>query len=127
LSRARIPIDRQSADDAYASVLADVGANARIDCSGRWVARLDAVDRRLLDDVRDGTGPRDPVASPGDAGGYPDVRGGTACTDTDHDGMPNTWEDANGFDRDDPADGPGDADGDGYTNVEEYLNGTGPS
>ena len=41
--------------------------------------------------------------------------------DTDNDGMPDTWETAHGFN---PAvaDDKGDADGDGYTNLEEYLN-----
>jgi hypothetical protein len=35
--------------------------------------------------------------------------------------MPDEWELAMGLDPDDPADGGGDLDGDGYTNVEEYL------
>jgi pectate lyase len=42
--------------------------------------------------------------------------------DTDGDGMPDAWETANGLDPAQPADGIGDADGDGYTNLEEYLN-----
>lgn len=42
--------------------------------------------------------------------------------DTDLDGMPNTWESANGLNPDDAADRNGDTDADGYTNVEEYLN-----
>lgn len=41
--------------------------------------------------------------------------------------MPDEWERRCGFDPDDPADGPRDRDGDGYTNVEEYLNLTDPS
>jgi hypothetical protein len=40
--------------------------------------------------------------------------------------MPDAWEIARGFAPNDPSDGPADADGDGYTNVEEYLNGTDP-
>ena len=41
--------------------------------------------------------------------------------DTDNDGMPDTWETMNGLN---PAvaDDNGDADGDGYTNLEEYIN-----
>ena len=42
--------------------------------------------------------------------------------DTDHDGMPDAWEKAHGLDPHDPADRNGDRDGDGYTNLEEYLN-----
>ena len=41
--------------------------------------------------------------------------------------MPDEWEQRRGLDANDPADGPQDKDGDGYTNVEEYLNETDPT
>jgi hypothetical protein len=121
-----IPISTQTALDAYNSVIADVGANARLDCTGNWVPNADAVDLRLLADATNGTGPTDPVADPAQVGGYPEIDPGTPCADRDHDGMPDEWEFLHCFDLHDPADGPGDADQDGYTNVEEYLNGTEP-
>jgi hypothetical protein len=37
--------------------------------------------------------------------------------------MPNDWEQAQGLDRDDPSDASADQDGNGYTNLEEYLHG----
>ncbi len=40
--------------------------------------------------------------------------------------MPDEWEEQHGFDANDGSDGAKDADEDGYTNVEEYLNGTNP-
>jgi len=40
--------------------------------------------------------------------------------------MPDAWEKQHGFDPDDPADRNADADADGYTNLEEYLNSTKP-
>lgn len=46
--------------------------------------------------------------------------------DTDFDGMPDAWELAHGLDPDNPADAHLDADGDGLTNLEEYLAGTDP-
>jgi len=45
--------------------------------------------------------------------------------DTDMDGMPDTWEDANGLNRN-VNDAGGDADLDGMTNLEEFIAGTNP-
>ena len=42
--------------------------------------------------------------------------------DTDHDGMPDEWEKAHGLNPGDAADGNQDMTGDGYTNLEKYLN-----
>ncbi len=46
--------------------------------------------------------------------------------DTDGDGMPDSWETANGFDRFNPADAALDHDGDGLTNIQESQMGTDP-
>jgi hypothetical protein len=42
--------------------------------------------------------------------------------DSDGDGMPDEWERQHGLNPNNPADGALDKNGDGYTNVEEYLN-----
>ena len=58
---------------------------------------------------------------------WPDLSmkpGETVATDTDGDGMPDTWEAANGFDKDDATDGALIATN-GYSNLENYLNSIG--
>jgi len=49
-----------------------------------------------------------------------------SSTDTDGDGMPNSWETANGFNPFDPSDADGDADQDGLSNRQEASLGTDP-
>ncbi len=46
--------------------------------------------------------------------------------DSDNDGVPNSWETANGFSNSNPADAALDPDGDGFSNRAEYLSGTNP-
>jgi len=100
-----------SASEALAMVLESAGAT---------LPRRDTVDARIVSDVRASTGRI--IDNPAQVGGWPALAAGVPPPDTDRDGMPDDWERARGLDtqRDDSR---GDRDGDGYTNVEEYLNG----
>jgi len=49
-----------------------------------------------------------------------------SAKDSDNDGMPDVWEDANLFNKNSAADATGDADGDGLNNRDEFLAGTNP-
>ncbi len=118
------PIATTSAFEAYDQVLADVGATIGLDSQGNKYWRRDAVDERIVNDVRSGTG--NIINDPSEVGGWPELATALAPKDSDHDGMPDAWEEMHGFDPYDPSDGPLDADGDGYTNIEEYLNSTDP-
>ncbi|MBN1670503.1 MAG: FecR domain-containing protein [Kiritimatiellae bacterium] len=118
------PVTVHRASLAHGAVLLEAGANARLSARGEWQSNRDAVDRRIIADVRARTGQL--IADPAEVGGFPVLEPGTPCADTDHDGMPDEWEALHGFDPADPADGPADADDDGYTNVEEFLNGSPP-
>jgi hypothetical protein len=106
----RVPRTRtSSAAKAYAEVLRDAGAR---------VQHRDAVDRRVVGDVQNGTGHI--IDTPDQVGGWPVLPATAPPPDGDRDGMPDAWEQARGLDpgRDDST---RDRNGDGYTNVEEYL------
>ena len=62
------------------------------------------------------------ITDPAQMGGYPEYKGEPRL-DSDGDGMPDEWETANGLNPNDPADANGDCTGDGYTNIEKYING----
>ena len=58
-----------------------------------------------------------------EVGGWCELQSGTPPADSDHDGMPDDWKRVKRLDPNDPDDRNGDLDDDGYTNLEEYLNG----
>jgi pectate lyase len=115
------PVAQQTAEEAFAAVLAKGGAT---------LPRRDAVDARLMEMVRTGktTAGNGIIRDPKEVGGFPKLTFDPASVpaDTDNDGMPDAWEATHQLDAQNPADSAADADGDGYTNVEEFLNGTNP-
>ncbi|HEX9046898.1 MAG TPA: thrombospondin type 3 repeat-containing protein, partial [Verrucomicrobiae bacterium] len=131
-------VTTQPARDAFTNVLANVGAN---------FPKPDAVDLHIIGDVRNGTaefsGTRGPTygdrPSPNFAGiidtqaddksaagsanfPWPEYKTYNVPVDTDHDGIPDDWEKAHGLNPNDPSDANKDLNGDGYTNLEKYLN-----
>ena len=109
---------------AYEQVLNDAGANKRLNCDGTFYLRRDAIDNRIVDDVKNGTGKI--IDDPSDVGGWLTIEPAVPCDDADHDGMPDAWEQKYGFNPQDYSDCFADADQDGYTNIEEFLNGMSP-
>ena len=62
------------------------------------------------------------ITDPRQMGGYPEYRAWEPYIDSDNDGMPDAWEKANGLNPNDASDAVKDCNGDGYTNIEKYIN-----
>jgi pectin methylesterase-like acyl-CoA thioesterase len=116
------PVRTVSAERAYALVLADVGA---------ILPKRDSVDIRVIEDVRTGTATfgngKGVILHQDDVGGWPELKSQPAPEDSDSDGMRDEWESKFGLDPKNANDNIQDKDKDGYTNIEEYLNGTDPT
>lgn len=104
-----------SAEDAFAYVMENAGASL-------W---RDPVDEYVLDELAS-LGTKGATIGDEASLGLPDVvgslPGGSAPLDTDRDGLPDAWELGVGLDPHDPTDRNGDRNGDGWTNLEEYVN-----
>jgi len=105
----------QAPGEARDLVLAEAGAT---------LPRRDPIDERIINNVVAGTG--EIIDSQDEAGGWPIYGAIAPPPDSDLDGMPDHWETENQLNAADPSDSTEDADGDGYTNLEEFLNGTDP-
>ncbi len=108
------PVTTQPADEAYALVLAGVGATR---------PRRDPVDARIVDEVRRGfaTFGNGIIDTPAQVGGWPELHSAPAPTDTDRDGMPDAWELAHGLNPRDATDRNGHRLSPAHTNLEMYL------
>ena len=135
------PFPIMSANEAYNFVMDNVGAT---------FPKRDIVDQRVIEQVKTGKVYYDKNLNPEDfyqfeyrrlpkdsyksgiitdikqVGGYPEYKG-KPYKDSDNDGIPDAWEIKYGLNPNDPSDANGDLSGDGYTNIEKYINGIDPT
>lgn len=107
-----------------------------LDYAGASLSR-DAFDVLMVSDTRNGTATytgaqlssgfintqddNKPAGASSSWSAWPTLNSTSAPIDTDGDGMPDTWEDAHGLDKNNASDGATISDN-GYTNVENYIN-----
>ena len=109
------PISTDTAQEAYNRVLQEAGASYN----------RDNTDKRVVDDVKNGTLPTGNksgvgfVDSPNDVGGYDSLYGNSQL-DSDNDGIPDDWENEHGLNPNDSSDAIQLKNG--YTNIEVYAN-----
>ncbi len=124
-----MPINQQTAEEAYQLVLKNAGA---------ILPERDVIDRRIVNEVRGGyatfegssyknkhivsdtTKACGIIDTQDDVGGWPILKSSNAPEDTDHDGMPDKWEKKNGLNPNNASDRNKVAE-DGYTMLEKYL------
>jgi pectate lyase len=125
-----MPINQQTAEEAYKMVLDNAGAK---------LPKRDAIDERIINEARSGSATYEGesykadnqvadsskksgiIDTQNDVGGWPVLHSSPAPLDTDHDGMPDSWEQKNKLDKVNPDDRNTVAP-DGYTMLEKYLN-----
>jgi hypothetical protein len=108
-------LTRHTAQEAFDAVLQEAG-DSRV---------RDAIDRRIVDEVRNGSftyGDKGMIDSQSEVGAWPTLASLPAPLDSDNDGMPDAWEDANGLDKHHPADAATCRLSPVYTHLEMYLN-----
>ena len=135
------PVTIMPTDEAYDFVMKHAGAS---------FPKRDAVDTRMMKQVKTGKIfyakdakehqplyvkrrlPADSykqgiITDPQQVGGLPTYKSVAGPVDSDKDGMPDQWEEKYGLNPNDASDANGDLSGDGYTNIEKYINGIDPT
>lgn len=105
------PMNLKTAEEAYHDIVEHVGAS-RV---------RDAHDKRIIDQLISLGKQGAFIDNESQVGGIGTLGGGSPLKDTDGDGMPDEWEEANGTNKA-KNDANVDSNGDGYTNIENYIN-----
>ena len=105
-------VPTQTAKNAYSNCLKYSGCSLVRDTVDERIIANIAMQKGILIDSQRQVGGWDPYS----------IERRQKDWDIDRDGIPDYWEKSNGLDAEDPSDGISDQDGDGYSNLEEYIN-----
>jgi hypothetical protein len=115
------PINADSVAELDNIMLNTVGNSQHLDCSGNFVSNRDSHDARVIAQYKS-NGPGKFFSGQFSA---PSIAEGSACTESMHDGIPDQWKKLNGLSTTDSTLYKQTAPN-GYTYLENYLNGTEP-
>jgi len=105
-------VQLEDAEEAFQRIVREVGASLK----------RDAIDRRLIGDLKSLGKKGQIVMTEQEAGGQGPIKGGKVAKDSDQDGIPDAWEKKHGLAPTDATDAQKQATGGEYSNLEVYLN-----
>jgi hypothetical protein len=111
-------VETRPASQAYDDVLRFGGAS---------LPARDSITAFVSESVRHNTGKVPGKTDDWPSAGYPKYKPMAPQPDSDRDGMPDEWESRHALNPRDASDASEDKDRDGYTSIEEYINGTDPT
>jgi hypothetical protein len=126
------PISADAVGNLDTVLLGSVGNSQHLDCNGNWISHRDSADQRIVAQYQNrGSGGYWPngltttggsLPTPSSAWSDQPVTNFSACTESQHDGIPDQWKSSQGLSTTDPnlhnSKAPN-----GYTFLENYLNG----
>jgi hypothetical protein len=121
----------QTSQQAFNEVISTAGANKQsLNANGQYHIIRDSDDQRLINnvDIKQG-GFMNGAGKPSPNPTWPTLTSGTPVLDSDNDGLADAWENYyfKDLNRGSGLLSNGDQDGDGFTDLEEYLNSTNPT
>ena len=118
----QFPIVADPVTNLDSVLLPTVGNSQHLNCTGNWVSNRDTQDARIINVYQNN------LADDLFIGQHsaPAIPAGTACTESLHDGIPDQWKSANGLSTTD-TNLSSEVAPNGFTYLENYLNGTNPN
>jgi pectate lyase len=136
MANTTFPIAADSVTNLDSILLPTVGNSQHLDCNGNWVSHRDPADARIINQYQTGgpggfwpnglAGGTSSIPTPASDWTDQPVTNFSTCTESQHDGIPDQWKLNQGLSTTDPSLYNAIA-SNGYTYLENYMNGPGGS